>query len=191
MEISGVKVSYLEQLHLMEGDDFTIDVDMDETSENLVCISDSNDEISNQDTERPRETDKDMTSYSQILSRDKQNPNEMPTNGTCGNLVMSGNVRKSLGTMCRDSTLPRKKLRMKEALSEMASAVKALMNKRGKNNSSFEDALSVLQAMPDIDEDLVMDASDLLEDETKAKIFLALDISLRKKWLLRKLRHCI
>lgn len=217
-------MSDLEQLQLIEENDFTIEVGMDETSENLVNISDidiseqdmgrgrendtdgsfgnlvvsgsnevdnvadetngnldvtSNNEVSNQDTERPRETDKDITGYAQILFGDKQNPCQKRTH----------HVRKRPGTMSRDSTLPKKKLRMKEALSEMASAVKALINKREKKKSSFEDALSVLQAMPDIDEELVMDASDLLEDETKAKIFLALDISLRKKWLLRKLRQ--
>ncbi|XP_068482293.1 uncharacterized protein [Phaseolus vulgaris] len=223
-KIFGNKVSDLEQLQLIEENDFTIEVGMDETSENLVNISDidiseqdmgrgrendtdgsfgnlvvsgsnevdnvadetngnldvtSNNEVSNQDTERPRETDKDITGYAQILFGDKQNPCQKRTH----------HVRKRPGTMSRDSTLPKKKLRMKEALSEMASAVKALINKREKKKSSFEDALSVLQAMPDIDEELVMDASDLLEDETKAKIFLALDISLRKKWLLRKLRQ--
>ncbi|TKY74811.1 polyubiquitin protein [Spatholobus suberectus] len=248
MEVSDTRVSDLEQLHLMETNDFTIEMDMDGTPENLGLISNidisdqdpgraremdmdgsfgnlvvsgsneidiiigigtsgnlnvtSNNEISNQDIERPREMDMDMTSGNldgtgdgQIFSRDRQSPNEMATNGTCGNLVMSSNtkmthhVRKRPSTMSRDSRPPKKELRMKDALSEMASAVKALMNKKEKNNTSFEDALSALQAMPDIDEELVMDACDLLEDETKAKIFLALDISLRKKWLLRKLRQ--
>lgn len=172
------------------------------TCGNLVVAS--NNEISSQDTERPREMDTfmsmtsgnlDATGDTQTLSRDKHSPNEMATNGTCGNLVMSGNtkmthcVRKRPSTTSQDSRPPKRKLLMKEALSEMASAVKALINKKEENDTSFEDAISALQAMPDIDEELVMDACDLLEDETKAKIFLALDINLRKKWLLRKLRQ--
>lgn len=55
---------------------------------------------------------------------------------------------------------------------------------------TVEGAISVLQAITDVDDDddLLLDACDLLEDERKAKIFLALDASLRKRWLLRKLR---
>ncbi|KAK7293115.1 hypothetical protein RJT34_15976 [Clitoria ternatea] len=165
----------------------------------------SNNETSNQDTERPREMDMDMNmaygnmdvaANGQILSRDRQRPNKIDTNGTCGNLVKGGNAKKTHHVKKRPSTMPldsrpsKKELRMKEAFSEMAGAVKALMNNKEKtNNTSFENAISELQAMPDIDEELVMDACDLLEDERKAKIFLALDISLRKKWLLRKLRQ--
>ncbi|KAK7351341.1 hypothetical protein VNO77_10715 [Canavalia gladiata] len=178
------------------------EIDMVGTSANFYVTS--NNEISNQDTERPREMDIDMTSgnldvtcNAQTLSRDKKRPNKMDTNGTCGNSVMSGNTKikhhfkKRPSTMPLDFRPPKKELRMKEALSEMASAVKALVNNKEEksNNASFEDALSALQAMPDIDEELIMDACDLLEDERKAKIFLALDISLRKKWLLRKLRQ--
>ncbi|QCE16315.1 hypothetical protein DEO72_LG11g3328 [Vigna unguiculata] len=201
MEISDVKVSDLGQLHLMEEDDFTIDMRMDETSENLVNII--NVDISEQDLGRGRENDAEESYGNLVVSG--SNEIDIVAVETNGNLDVTSNneisnqdrekpmthhVRKRPGTMMsRDSTLPKTKLRMKEALSEMASAVKALMNKRENTNSPFEDALSVLQAMPDIDEELVMDASDLLEDETKAKIFLALDISLRKKWLLRKLRQ--
>ncbi|XP_017420008.1 uncharacterized protein LOC108330061 isoform X2 [Vigna angularis] len=201
MEISNVKVSNLEQLHLKEEDYFTIDMGLDETSEDLVDII--NVDISEQDLGRGRENDGEESFGNLVVSG--SNEIDIVAVETNGNLDVASNnetsiqdrekpmthhVRKRPGTMMsRDSTLHKKKLRMKEALSEMASAVKALMNKRENSNSSFEDALSVLQAMPDIDEELVMDASDLLEDETKAKIFLALDTSLRKKWLLRKLRQ--
>ncbi|XP_061365263.1 uncharacterized protein LOC133308635 [Gastrolobium bilobum] len=182
--------------------DRPMEMDMDGSSGNLDVTS--NNEISNQDTERAREMDMDITSGSlvvtgnaPIFSRDKKRPsNIMDINGTCGNLAMSGQtklthrVKRRPSTMPSDFRPPKKELRIKEAMSEMATAVKALMNKKEKNtNKSFENALSALQAMPDIDEELVMDACDLLEDERKAKIFLALDISLRKKWLLRKLRQ--
>ena len=240
MEVPDVRVSDLEQLHLMEANDFTIEMDMDEANENLLNISSvdisdqnpgrtremdtdgsfanlgvtsssatsgnldvtSSNATSNQNTERPREMDMDMTSGNldvtgdtQILSQDKQGPDEMATNGTRGDLELSGNtkitqhVRKRPNMMFQDSRPPKKKLGMKEALSEMASAVKALMNDKENNDTSFDDALSALRAMPDVDDELVMDACDLLEDERKANIFLALDISLRKKWLLRKLRQ--
>ncbi|GMI74017.1 hypothetical protein like AT4G02210 [Hibiscus trionum] len=80
---------------------------------------------------------------------------------------------------------------MASALQEMASAVSSLTkNKDDGNSSSFsiENVITAVQTLPDIDEDLILDACDLLEDETKAKTFMALDVKLRKKWLLRKLR---
>nr|XP_018453458.1 PREDICTED: uncharacterized protein At2g29880-like isoform X1 [Raphanus sativus] len=52
----------------------------------------------------------------------------------------------------------------------------------------IEDAVEAIQALPDMDEELILDACDLLEDDLKAKTFLALSVKLRKKWLLRKLR---
>lgn len=60
--------------------------------------------------------------------------------------------------------------------------------KENKNHTAIENAIDALQAIPDIDDEMLLDACDLLEDERKAKTFLALDFTLRKKWLLRKLR---
>ncbi|XP_057964303.1 uncharacterized protein LOC131155288 [Malania oleifera] len=78
------------------------------------------------------------------------------------------------------------------AMWEMATIVSSLADKtkedENPNSLSIEHVIEAVQALPDMDEDLVLDACDLLEDEKKAKTFLALDIKLRKKWLLRKLR---
>ncbi|KAF8401398.1 hypothetical protein HHK36_012336 [Tetracentron sinense] len=78
---------------------------------------------------------------------------------------------------------------MVNALREMATAVTSLADKKENDNSvSIENVIGAVQAIPDIDEDLLLDACDLLEDERKARTFLALDFRLRKKWLMRKLR---
>ncbi|EOX95182.1 Uncharacterized protein TCM_004738 isoform 1 [Theobroma cacao] len=80
---------------------------------------------------------------------------------------------------------------MASALREMATAVTSLTEKKDDGSSnpiSIENVIIAVQALPDLDEDLILDACDFLEDEIKAKTFLALDAKLRKKWLLRKLR---
>ncbi|KAL7595601.1 hypothetical protein Lser_V15G30039 [Lactuca serriola] len=64
-----------------------------------------------------------------------------------------------------------------------------LVNKKTDDNkfNAIEKAVDALQAIPDLDDELLLDGCDVLENEKKAKTFLALDASLRKKWLLRKL----
>lgn len=76
------------------------------------------------------------------------------------------------------------------ALREMATAVSSLSDKKknDENSISIENVIEAVQALTDMDEDLVLDACDFLEDEKKAKTFMTLDVKLRKKWLLRKLR---
>ncbi|KAJ8749436.1 hypothetical protein K2173_025480 [Erythroxylum novogranatense] len=89
-----------------------------------------------------------------------------------------------------------KKLRYKEmgktsTCSEMTTAIPCLSDEKKDENAnsiSIEDVVKAVQALPNMDEDLVLDACDLFEDEMKAKTFMALDPKLRKKWLLRKLR---
>ncbi|KAK9290587.1 hypothetical protein L1049_008758 [Liquidambar formosana] len=78
---------------------------------------------------------------------------------------------------------------MADVLREMEVAVISLTKKKENENFiSTKNVIDALQALPDIDDDLLLDACDFLEDEKKAKMFLALDVTLRKKWLMRKLR---
>ncbi|KAE8701999.1 two-component response regulator ARR2-like [Hibiscus syriacus] len=80
---------------------------------------------------------------------------------------------------------------MASALREMASAVSSLTEKKDDENSnpiSIESVVTAVQTLPYMDEEFILDACDFLEDEIKAKTFMALDVKLRKKWLSRKLR---
>ena len=71
----------------------------------------------------------------------------------------------------------------------MAVVVTSLTKKtKIEDTFSIDKAIKVLQDIPGMDEDLILDACELLEDERRARMFLALDDNLRKKWLLRKLR---
>ncbi|KAF7830367.1 L10-interacting MYB domain-containing protein [Senna tora] len=161
-EVSDASVSAPGQLHWMEANDITIEMDMDGTCGNLVVTN--NTEILDQDNERLVEMDGTSgTAAAEMSGEDIERPGEINTGKRTG--------KKSSNSKHLNKK-PKIDRRMNEALSDR----------------SFENALTALQAMPDVDEELVMDACDLLEDERKARIFLALDISLRKKWLLRKLR---
>lgn len=82
-----------------------------------------------------------------------------------------------------------------DAIREMATAVSYLADKSKEDENAnavpTEVVVAAIQALPDMDEELVLDACDLLEDQRKAKTFLALDVKLRKKWLMRKIRPSI
>ncbi|PNX78537.1 hypothetical protein L195_g034515 [Trifolium pratense] len=78
---------------------------------------------------------------------------------------------------------------MSVALKNMAVAVTSLTKKTKKeDNFSVGNVMTVLQAIPDLDDDLILDAIDFLEDEKRARMFLAFPANLRKKWLLKTLR---
>lgn len=112
---------------------------------------------------------------------------------TSRDIQISEQRKRPLETISSDRGLDKKVHRtensVQKTLSEMAGVVTRLMNMKQHNNYKVvEGAIDALQAIPEIDDDLMLDACDLLEDEKKAKTFLALDVTLRKKWLLRKLR---
>ncbi|XP_039019127.1 uncharacterized protein LOC120150502 isoform X1 [Hibiscus syriacus] len=117
----------------------------------------------------------------------------------CGNLqTQGGDINLSDQQRKRPTTTPdteraskaqKTEQEMQKMLSKMTGAVTRLANTNAnKNYSTVENAVDALQALPDMDDELLSDACDLLEDERKAKTFLALDVTLRKKWVLRKLR---
>ncbi|THG14186.1 hypothetical protein TEA_020279 [Camellia sinensis var. sinensis] len=76
---------------------------------------------------------------------------------------------------------------IQEPCTDTTSVVTRLVKKQEKSYDSIANAIDALQSISDIDDELLLDGCDLLEDERKAKTFLALDVNLRKRWLLRKL----
>ncbi|KAE8696858.1 hypothetical protein F3Y22_tig00110637pilonHSYRG00093 [Hibiscus syriacus] len=65
----------------------------------------------------------------------------------------------------------------------MAGAVSSLTEKKDGGNSnpiSIEIVVTAVQALPDMDEEFILDECDFLGDEIKAKTFMALDVKLRR-----------
>ncbi|XVF55898.1 hypothetical protein PTKIN_Ptkin06aG0073300 [Pterospermum kingtungense] len=77
---------------------------------------------------------------------------------------------------------------MSSALQKLAFMITSIKKKKENADVSTERVIEELQAIPGVDDDLLLDACDFLEDDRRARMFLALDVSLRKKWLMRKLR---
>lgn len=122
---------------------------------------------------------------------------EVEINGVLENLhfpleehEISDEQRKRPSTEQLDSGNSNKAQKVSQELERTDSEtvdVPVLMNKN-ENLGAMESAINALQSIPDMDDEFLLDACDLLEDDRKAKTFLALDSTLRKKWLLRKLR---
>ncbi|XP_027917610.1 L10-interacting MYB domain-containing protein isoform X2 [Vigna unguiculata] len=119
------------------------------------------------------------------------NSNEEQFSGV-NELPYIGQKQKRQLEICSNSTSPKRSRNdeqgMAAALHEMAAVVSTVSAKNNDTSISIENVIEAVQALPDMDDDLVLDACDFLEDERKAKTFLALDAKLRKKWLIRKLR---
>ena len=123
------------------------------------------------------------TSYS---NEHKVSDNQVPE------LTCKGRKKRQLEN-CSDFAYPKRSRDdeegMANALREMTAVVSSLSTKKNDESSvPIENVIEAVQALPDMDEDLILDACDFLEDEKKAKMFLALDTKFRKKWLIRKLR---
>ncbi|XP_026395766.1 L10-interacting MYB domain-containing protein-like [Papaver somniferum] len=80
---------------------------------------------------------------------------------------------------------------MVEAINLMASVVNNIATKKEENRNSFleKNVVTALEEMPNLDDFLFMQYLDLLEDEKKAKIFIALSGDRRRSWLLSKLNY--
>ncbi|XP_058224209.1 uncharacterized protein LOC131333613 isoform X3 [Rhododendron vialii] len=97
-------------------------------------------------------------------------------------------IKVSNGRKKRQSTTPltlTSGRKVQKTTKELVEAGKG--NTLDQNYSSIESIVDALQAVPDMDDALFLDACDLLEDEKNAKAFVTMDIPHRKKWLLRNL----
>uniref|UniRef100_A0A9I9D9H2 L10-interacting MYB domain-containing protein n=1 Tax=Cucumis melo TaxID=3656 RepID=A0A9I9D9H2_CUCME len=96
--------------------------------------------------------------------------------------------RKRLKSTTPSISVGNKKVkRIKDEMQEIGSNKASLMkNVVNVVDYSIENVVSALQSVPDMDDELFLEACKLLEDERKAKVFIAMDVTTRKKWLSKK-----
>lgn len=102
--------------------------------------------------------------------------------------------RKSASSSTRDCQRKIKKPTkedIQETLDEVPSVVKTWTGNKEiiEECSSIERVVESLQAVPGMDDEIFLEACQLLEDEKKAKMFVQMDVSQRRNWLIRKLRR--
>jgi hypothetical protein len=96
--------------------------------------------------------------------------------------------RKS-ATLSTSACVQKVQRTIKEGIQEPCVIKTYLGTEEDKDYSSIECIVAALQTVPDMDDELFLEACELLEDERKAKMFVAMDITARRKWLLKKLRR--
>ncbi|KAI3913112.1 hypothetical protein MKW98_007128 [Papaver atlanticum] len=101
-------------------------------------------------------------------------------------------VRRRVGGQCQSYVLlPRGAVQSTgfDQLMRECQDMIATWKKQKVNPVPEEEWMAVLKGMPDLDENLKLDAVDFLRgDSVDAQFFLALTAELQKKWLIRKLR---
>ncbi|KAL5566117.1 hypothetical protein UlMin_029281 [Ulmus minor] len=100
--------------------------------------------------------------------------------------------RRKSATSSKSESSKRVKRTFKEEVTETTDEKQVFLNGLGGNeiedSCSIERIVAALQTVPDMDDGLFLEACKLLEDERKAKMFVAMDATARRKWLIRKLR---